>query len=58
MSAVRTHKDPAQRRVEMIMALGLFDLTDRDRQLIEWLSTWPQETTDAVADLFARLVRP
>jgi hypothetical protein len=46
------------RRLQLIMALGLFDLTDRDRQLIDWLSTWDQSTVDALADLLARLIRP
>lgn len=47
-----------QHRRQLIMALGLFDLTDRDRQLIDWLATWDQSTTDALTSLFARLVGP
>lgn len=50
-------KDAAQRERDMILSLGLFDLTERDRQLLQWLSTWPQETADAVADLLARARR-
>ena len=50
-------EDLEARRSKMILALGLFDLTERDRKLIDWLATWPQETTDEVADLFARLTR-
>ena len=51
-------EDAEQRERGMILALGLFDLTERDRQLLRWLSTWPQETTEAVADLLARASRP
>lgn len=53
-----TYKDRDQRRTEIIMALGLFDLTERDRRLIDWLSSWDQDTTDAVADLLARAASP
>lgn len=51
-------EDAERRERDMILALGLFDLTERDRQLLRWLSTWPQETTSAVADLLARASRP
>jgi hypothetical protein len=50
-------KDAAQRRLDMVMALGLFDLTDRDQQLLDWLADWDQDTTDAVADLLRRARR-
>lgn len=39
----------------MILAMGLFELTDRDRKFLDWLSGWDQDTTDAAADLFHRL---
>lgn len=51
-------EDAEAREREMVLALGLFDLTERDRQLLRWLSTWPRETTDAVSDLLARASRP
>ena len=51
------YKDRTIRERELIMALGLFDLTERDRKFLAWLSEWPQETTDAAVDLFARLIR-
>lgn len=53
-----TFKDQHQRRTDMILALGLFDLTAEDRGLLDWLASWDQTTTDRVADLFARLRRP
>ena len=53
-----THKSQDQRRTDIIMALGLVDLTERDRRLIEWLSSWDQDTTDAVTDLLARVASP
>lgn len=49
-----TYQTEDERRTKMIMALGLFDLTDRDRRLLDWLAKWDQDTTDAVADLLAR----
>lgn len=50
-----TFKDRDQRKADMILAMGLFDLTDRDRRFLEWLAEADQETTDAATDLFHRL---
>jgi hypothetical protein len=52
------YRGQEERRLDMVMALGLFDLTERDRRLLAWLSGWDQDTTDALADLFARLACP
>lgn len=46
------------RERRLVLSLGLFDLTGRDRALLRWLATWDQPTVDAVADLLARLVEP
>lgn len=53
-----TFKDQHRRRTDMILALGLFELTAEDRKLLDWLAGWDQTTTDRAADLFARLTRP
>lgn len=52
-----TYKHIEERRLEMVMALGLFDLTEADNQLLDWLAGWDQDTTDKVASLFNRLTR-
>lgn len=53
-----SYKDHAQRKRDLVLALGLLDLTERDHRLLEWLAGWGQDTTNALADLFARLKRP
>ena len=53
-----TYKDRDERRRDLVLALGHFDLSELDRRLLEWLSSWDQETTNALADLFGRLIRP
>lgn len=42
----------------LILAVGLTDLTEDERRLIEWLSGWDQWTVETTAGLFDKLIRP
>jgi hypothetical protein len=41
----------------MVLALGLVDLTDRERGFLAWLAGWDQPTVETAAGLFAKLTR-
>ncbi len=49
-----TYRDEDRRRQDLKDAVSGVALTDRDEQLLDWLATWDQETTTALADLIWR----
>lgn len=49
-----TYKPAAGRRIDLRNAVSGVALTERDERLLDWLSGWDQDTTDALADLIGR----
>lgn len=43
---------------DLILAIGLVDLDEDERRLVEWLAGWDQPTVDALVNLIGKLKRP
>ncbi len=46
-----------QHFTDLVLSLGLVDLTDRERAFLAWLAEWDQPTVETAAGLFAKLTR-
>lgn len=53
-----TYRDQETLRRQMILSLGLVDLTEDDRRFLEWLSGWGPETADRFIELIRKVTRP
>lgn len=51
------YKDADQRRADLVAALAGVELTEREEQLLTWLTDWDQDTTDALATLITKARR-
>jgi len=43
---------------DLILAIGLVDLDERERRFLEWLAGWDQPTVEAAVSLIGKLTRP